>query len=286
MLKPLPRPRLTALFVLLSIVFASDLVVTKFGLSGTPPLMFAGLRYLVGGLVLALILVVFRGTLSVSSRDFVSAIFLGVLGTVEFGSLYLGMQYMSAGTTSVLYYTQPIMVATLAAVFLNEAFSWKKAAAILFGFVGVVLIFVENLSGELFSFGGVLILLSAFSWAAATIVFKKLVRSENFLVVTSVLLVLAGSLLLTFGVFFEAGLIVSLRFAFALMYLAFVGSAFGIALWAYLLRHNEASQVSTWLFLVPVLGVSLGWALLGESVYITEIVGIFCVGLSIFILNR
>jgi drug/metabolite transporter (DMT)-like permease len=285
-MKTLPRPSFTALFVLLSIVFASDLVVTKFGLGGTPPLMLAGLRYLVGGLVLAIIMIAFRRTMSLSLKDLVGAIFLGVLGTVEFGSLYLGMQYISAGTTSVLYYTQPIMVAVLAAVFLNEAFSWNKAAAILFGFVGVVLIFVENLSGGLFSFGWSLVLVSAFSWAVATIVFKKLVRSENFLAVTSVLLVLAGSLLLTFSISFEAAPILSLRLAFALMYLALVGSAFGIALWAYLLRHNEATRVSTWLFLVPVLGVLLGWLLLDESIYITEIVGVFCVGLSIFILNR
>jgi len=282
----MPRPRLTALFLLLSIVFASDLVVIKLGLSGNPPLMFAGLRYLLGGLVLLLVMIALPKSRSINQRDLLTAILLGALATIEFGCLYLGMQYISAGATSILYYTQPIMVAALATVFLKEPFSWKKAFALVFGFVGTLLIFLENFSAGLVSVGGFLVLSSAFSWAGGTIVFKKLIWNENFLFVTSVLLVSAGTFLLVFSIFFETALVVSLNLALTLMYLAVVCSAFGVALWFYLLKRHEATQVSTWLFLVPLFGVLLGWLLLGEKVYLTEVVGMFCVGTSVLILNE
>jgi drug/metabolite transporter (DMT)-like permease len=282
----MPRLRLTALFLLLSIVFASDLVVIKLGLSGNPPLIFAGLRYLLGGLVLLLVMIALPKSRSISQRDFITGILLGALAAIEFGCLYLGMQYISAGATSILYYTQPIIVAALATVFLKEPFSWKKASALMFGFAGALLIFLENLSTGLVSIGGLLVLSSAFSWAGGTIVFKKLIGNENFLFVTSVLLTLAGTFLLVFSISFEATLVVSLNLALTLVYLSIVCSAFGVALWFYLLKRHEATQVSTWLFLVPVFGVLLGWLLLGEKVYLTEVVGIFCVGISILILNK
>jgi len=271
---------------LLSIVFASDLIVIKLGLSGNPPLMFAGLRYVFGGLILLLVMIALPRFRSISAKALLGAILLGALATVEFGCLYVGMQYISAGATSILYYTQPIIVAALATIFLEEPFSSKKALAIAFGFVGTLLIFLENLSTGLLSFGGLLVLSAAFSWAAGTVIFKKLVESENFLQITSVLLVTAGTLLLTFSIFFEATLVVSLNLVLTLMYLSIVCSAFGIALWYYLLKHHEASQASIWLFLVPVFTVLLGWLLLGEKVYVAEVIGIFCVGLSIFILNK
>jgi drug/metabolite transporter (DMT)-like permease len=223
---------------------------------------------------------------SINRRDLLTAILLGALATVEFGCLYLGMQYISAGATSILYYTQPIVVAALATVFLKEPFSSKKAFALMFGFVGILLIFLENLSIGLTSVGGLLVLSSAFSWAGGTIVFKKLVWSENFLPISSVLLVSAGTFLLAFSIFFETTLAISMELALSLVYLAIVCSAFGVVLWFYLLKRHEATQVSTWLFLVPEFGVLLGWLLLGEKVYPTEVVGIFCVGMSILILNK
>jgi drug/metabolite transporter (DMT)-like permease len=156
----------------------------------------------------------------------------------------------------------------------------------MFGFVGILLIFLENLSIGLTSVGGLLVLSSAFSWAGGTIVFKKLVWSENFLPISSVLLVSAGTFLLAFSIFFETTLAISMELALSLVYLAIVCSAFGVVLWFYLLKRHEATQVSTWLFLVPAFGVLLGWLLLGEKVYPTEVVGIFCVGMSILILNK
>jgi len=274
------------LLLVLSIVFASDLVVIKFGISGNPPLILAGLRYLFAGLILLLITVAMPKSRAISQRNLLNAVFLGGLATIEFSCLYIGMQYISAGETSILYYTHPIFVAVLAIFFLKESFSWKKASALLLGFVGIVLLFIGNLSTGLVSVGGLLVLSSAFSWALGIVLFKRLVGNENYLPVTSVFLISAGALLLLLSIFSEATLIVSLQLALVLAYLVLVCSAFGIALYYYLLRNNEATQVSTWLFLVPVFGVLLGWLLLGEEVNLNEVIGILCVGVGIVILNK
>ena len=281
-----PRLKSSALFLFLSVVFASDLVAIKLGLSEVSPLLLAGLRYALSGLILLMIALALPKSRSLSKRKFLDAFLLGMLATVEFACLYLGMQYISAGEASILYYTQPIFVAGLAIFFLNEPFSLKKAAALIFGFVGTLLIFLENLSTSVASVGGLLVLSSAVAWAGGTVLYKKLVGNENFLPVTSVLLVSSGAFLLAFSLFFETTLAVSVSLVLTLVYLIVVCSAIGIALYYYLLRRYEATRVSIWLFLVPVFGVLLGWLVLGEQVHPNAVVGIFCVGVSILILNK
>jgi drug/metabolite transporter (DMT)-like permease len=276
----------SALFLLLSIVFASDLVAIKVGLGGASPLLLAGLRYVLSGLVLLLIIAAVPKSRLITQRKLLDAFFLGLLATIEFACLYLGMQYISAGETSILYYTQPIFVALLATLFLKEPFSLKKACALVFGFVGMLLIFLENLSTSVASIGGLLVLSSAVTWAGGTVLYKKLVGGENFLPVTSVLLISSGVFLLAFSPLFEISFVVSFNLVLTLVYLIVVCSAFGIALYYYLLKHHEATRVSIWLFLVPVFGVLLGWLVLGEQVHFNAIVGIVCVGVGILVLNK
>jgi len=274
------------LLLVLSIVFASDLVAIKLGISGSPPLILAGLRYFLSGLILLLITVAMPKSRAISHRTLGIAVFLGGLATIEFTCLYLGMQYISVGETSILYYTHPIFVAGLATFLLKESFSWKKASALLFGFFGILLLFAENLSTGVVSIGGLLVLTSAFAWALGIVVFKRLVGDENYLPVTSVFLLSSGALLLMLSLLSDTALTVSLQFVLILAYLIIVCSAFGIALYYYLLRHNEVTRVSTWLFLVPAFGVLLGWLFLGENIKLNEIIGIACVAAGIVILNK
>jgi drug/metabolite transporter (DMT)-like permease len=274
------------LILVLSVVFASDLVAIKFGISGSPPLIFAGLRYFLSGLILLLITMAMPKSRAIGHRALGVAVFLGGLATIEFTCLYLGMQYISVGEASILYYTHPIFVAGLAIFLLKESFSWKKASALSFGFLGILLLFAENLTTGVASIGGLLVLTSAFAWAIGIVLFKRLVGDENYLPVTSVFLLSSGALLLMLSLFSNAPLAVSLQSVLILAYLIIVCSAFGIALYYYLLRHNEVTQVSTWLFLVPAFGVLLGWLLLGENVRLNEIIGIVCVAAGIIILNK
>jgi len=285
-----PQAKLLIIFLFLSMIWGSDFVAIRFGLAGSPPLIFAGLRYFLAGVVLLLVLIACRyGYFHVIGlREILVPVLLGILATMEFGFLYFGMKYVSAGIASILYNTQPIMVSVLAAMFLKESVTWKKGLAIGLGFIGVLLIFGENLSDGLVSIGGLLVLLGAFSWAVGTITFKKLVRNENLLWVSSILLLTSGAFLIVTSSLFEetTSVVMTFKLALVIIYLATVCSAFGIAVWFYLLEHYDASQVSPYLFLVPVFGVLLGWLLLGETVHLYEAIGIFCVGMSIYILNK
>lgn len=283
-----PRLKLFVLFLLLSVIWGSEFVAVKFALVTTPPLSLAGWRYLLAGLVLLLVTMARRGFSLVSLRQVLVSVFLGVLATMEFGFLYLGLQYVAAGVATMLFYTQPVMVAILAAVFLNEPFTGKKTLAVASGFSGTILIFGGNLSGGLYGLGAFLVLLGAFSYALGTVMFKRLVRSENLLMMSAILLLTCGVFLLPIASLFEAtsSLVVTPELALILAFLVLAGSALAMPLWLHLLKNYDASQVSPYQFLIPVFGVLLGWLLLGERLYPSELMGIIFVALSIYILNK
>jgi drug/metabolite transporter (DMT)-like permease len=277
------------IILFLSIIWGSDFVAIKFGLTGSPPLIFAGLRYFLAGTVLLLVLIACRRSYLhlTDLRGILIPVFLGILATMEFGFLYFGMKYVSAGMASILFNTQPIMVSILAVMLLKDSLTRKRALAILLGFTGVISIFSGSLSDGLSGLGSFLVLLGAFLWAVGTIMFKKLVRDENLVWISSILLLTSGAFLIVISFLFgeTPSLVITFKLVLVMLYLAIVCSALGIAVWFYLLKHYDASQISPYLFLVPVFGVVLGCLLLGETISLQEAVGILCVGLGIYILN-
>lgn len=274
-----------ALSSLLTLVIASDFIVIKIGLSCGTPLIFAGLRYLIGGFILFLVVVSRFRFISHLSSIYIAFI-LGIIATLEFGFLYIGIQYINAGTASILYNTQPIIVSIMAIFLLKEPFTWEKFSAILTGFIGVLLIFIESLSSDTATIGSIFVLLSALSWALNTIIFKKMVKNEFVMQTTSFLLLSAGMFLIFIGAFLEDPPVFTIKYIVTLLYLAIIGSAFGITLWFYLVTQYGASRTSICLFLVPAFSTLFGYLILGENIYLTDILGIFLIGISIYILNK
>ncbi|HUK61919.1 MAG TPA: EamA family transporter, partial [Dongiaceae bacterium] len=66
---------------------------------------------------------------------------------------------------------------------------------------------------------------------------------------------------------------VTARAAFALAYLVVFGSVVGFAAYFYLLRHWDATTVSTSTYVNPVVAVILGALILGEPVTAPMVIG-------------
>ena len=113
-------------------------------------------------------------------RDYVPFALLGLLSSVEFGCMYTGIQYLSAGLSAILYNTCPIWVALFAWPLLGETMNLKKAIGFGIGFLGVVFIFATGLTidpvGIEVLSGAVLLILAALGYALVTIGFKKYLK--------------------------------------------------------------------------------------------------------------
>lgn len=269
-------------------LWGSTFTGMKVALRYWPSLTLGAARYLIAGaLVMA---VVKRSAWPRARRAYAWFALLGLLNSALLaGMLLLGMRDVSAGRSSVLVNTHPLLVAVLAYFFLGETLRPAKAAGLAIGFGGVLVMAQEGLRAGSGSAGGyALILGAAAAWAVSSVVFKRVAGSHDVTAVAGVQLFAGGIFLALAALATETG--VALRSPIelwaALLYIAIPGMAFPAVLWYYLLARGEAGKVTAWLFLVPTFGVLFGWLALGEGLSWWEVAGAAFVAGGIYLVNR
>jgi drug/metabolite transporter (DMT)-like permease len=72
----------------------------------------------------------------------------------------------------------------------------------------------------------------------------------------------------------------------AFAYLVLGGSILAYLLWFHLLKVCGATAASAYHFLMPPLGVTFAWLVLGEQVAVRDLLGIVPVALGIYLVTR
>ena len=207
-----------------------------------------------------------------------------LLGIAAFGVLFLGLysvtlnaaeRRVDAGTASMLINTGPILIAILAGIFLKEGFPRWLFAGCTVAFAGCILLGLANAqAGSRASLGVALLIVAASAYATAVVIQKPVLARASPLQVTWLACL--------------AGTIVCLPFAPTLarelgdagaaasgwtFYLGLAPTALGFATWAYALRRMDAGRLASLAYLIPVVAILLGWALLGETPPLLAAVG-------------
>ncbi len=241
----------------------------KTGLEFAPSLRFGGLRTLVGGLALLLVLVIRREPLWPEARLVRWILPLGLVATtLTFGAMFASPAYTGAGIGSVLGNTQPLIIVVLAALFLSERIGWSKGLALGLGLAGVTLLALPSLreqSGHPL-LGAMLALGASASAAVASVAVKRLRPGKDLMALTGWQLVAGSVVLLGLSAVFEPRETIAWTGGFVglLLFLALAGTAMSTWLWFWLLQRSETGRLSLYLFLVPVFGLLIAISLFGE----------------------
>ena len=283
-----PRPLLIAVFCVL---WSSAFSVTKLALSDCPPLLLLSARFLIAGLIL-IASAMLAGTKwrSLTKRDLGALALLGIANNALYlGLNYVGMQGISSGLSALIISFNPVLTAVFAAMFLGERMTARKAAGLFLGLLGIAVIVAGRISRGSDSSTGILLTIGAlFSLVSGTILFKRLAPTGGLWVGTGVQNLSAGLVLVPFAFAAESvtAVVPSFRLLFALAYCALFVSVVGYLLWFRLLATSGATAASAFHFLMPPLGLMLGWLLLGEHVAAFDLIGIVPVALGIYLVTR
>jgi drug/metabolite transporter (DMT)-like permease len=160
----------------------------------------------------------------------------------------------------------PILIGVLAGLLLGEGFPRQLVIGGLVAFAGTLVIGISTSTGHADLAGVLLVLLSATVYAVAMVAQKVVLRRVPALQVTWLACVIGAVVCLPFagslvGDLREAALVPIL----GVVYLGLVPTALGFATWAYALLHMSAGRLASIAYLIPVVAVLLGWALLGET---------------------
>lgn len=276
-------------FCILVAVWGSSFPVIKIGLDNTPPLLFAGVRTLLGGVCVACAALFWHGPPSFAWGVLKVVAVAATLNVVLFiGLQTLAVMYLPSGSAAVLIYLQPILTGFLAWAFLGEELTARKLVGLLLGFAGVVAVSSASLSGEISLVGVVLGLLSALSWSLGTVYFKRERGGGSVLWFVAVMFLLGGVVLMLIGLVMEPWSAISWtpEFVASLLYVSLAGVGLAWILWFGLVSAGEASRVSAYIFFVPLVSVAIGVVFLGEKLSYSLILGAALIVAGIYLVNR
>ena len=278
-------------FALLVLFWGSAFAVVKVGLGYSPPLLFAGLRTLIGGLAMVLAAFLWGGSPNLR-RDWPVFLLLSLFNVV----LFIGFQtyaivYLPSGSAAVLVYLQPILVGLLAWPILGETLTVAKITGLLLGFSGIVAVSAGSLSGAagaLSPLGVTLGAVSALCWALGTVYFKKYEARVSTLWAVAVPFVAGGAVLTAFGLSVEewGEITWNTPFVASILYSGLVGISLAWVIWFALVRAGEASRVASYIFVVPLTAVLIGVLFLDEPLGYTLLIGAAFVVSGIYLVNR
>jgi drug/metabolite transporter (DMT)-like permease len=274
------------------LLWSSAFIATKVGVSHSPPLTLLSARFLSAAVLLALI-VRARGLAWPNNRsDWTALVLFGLFNSgVYLGFSYEAIRHLSAGMSTIISATNPLLLTLVAPRLLGERLTATKLLGLVLGFGGVVFVVGARLNGNggedtvegiVLGFSGVI------SLVAATVLYKRRPLLQHPLVVNTVQLGSAGLLLLVPAALFEhpGSIRLDEPLVSSFIYLVLVISIAASLLWFWLLDRGEASVVSAYYFLTPIFGLGLAALLLGEPVGPRDGLGLIAVAGGILLINR
>jgi len=261
---------LPAAFLLLGTIWGSSFVWIKVAIEELPPATLVAERLTLGAVAMLILLLFIRPQRP--TRGQVGH--LAVMGAVNAGlPIFLiswGEQYIDSGTAAVLNSLVPIFSLLVAGLVLrSETWSLLRVIGILVGFAGAVVLASREFAfnpGSAAIAGAAAVTLASLSYAVGASYGKIRIRSTDRYVVAAGTLVFAALYVWAYALIADGSPVLPTQPAtiIGLLWLGLLGSFFAYVLYFFLLTHIGATVSTMVTYMFPVVGVTLGVAVLDE----------------------
>lgn len=268
-------------FMGLALAWGTSFLFIKIGVQTLPPVTLVAFRLLIG---LAGLLVVMRLQKLAFPRERKTWAHLFVLGAVHVGLPFAlitwaesGEQGINSGLASVLNSIVPLFSVVISGLLLRaEPVTGGRILGLLVGFAGVVLLVGPDLDSgieQLTPYAAMIV--AALCYAAATAYARHYLSGLRPVVLSAGQLVAAVAVVFPIAILLEdAGPAAFTPAAIgSLLWLGLIGSCLAYILYFFILSHWGATRATLVTYVVPVVGVTAGALILGETVGWQLIVG-------------
>jgi drug/metabolite transporter (DMT)-like permease len=274
------------------VIWGTTYLVIRIGVGHLPPMLFAGIRWIIAGAIFIAFLK-WRGISLPKANEIVHLAAVG-LALIGFGNglVVFAEQWIPSGLAALLITTVPFFLVGIES-FLPKG--PKLNATILtglaMGLVGAFLIFGEDIRylADPDNLKGVLGLLGAvIFWSAGSLYSKYVKLDVHPLMGASVEMLIAGLVLSGIGI--SIGELPRLNFEItgllSLAYLVIIGSLVGYPSYIYAIAKLPLSLVSTYAYINPVIALFLGWFLLDEKLNFQIAIAAAVIIFGVFIVKQ
>lgn len=259
--------------------------------SGSIPeiLMFAGMRFILSGLVVCVFSYLRMEKIAKPKvKNISSILFMGFFSIVlHYLFTYIGLSTTDSSKTALIKQLGALVYVCFAFLFLkNEKFHLLKIVGAIIGFGGIVAINYSP-NGISFSTGDILIVLASVCTVVANIISKKSVEGNSPFWITGISQLTGGIVLFVVAVVMGADMLTFDFQSTAVLTYICLASIFGYTLWYYILKNNSLSKMFIIKFAEPLFACVFSAMLLGEDIFkIQYLVAFVLISLGIVLGNK
>ncbi len=263
--------KITSGYAFICLLWGSTWLMIRVGLDSLTPMVAAGSRFLFASLFIYLAMRIKGIRLE---RDPEAMKLYWTVGffsfVIPFGLVYWAEQFVPSGLASILFATFPFFVAIFSKFYIKEEkIGWGKIVGIVVGFVGIYLIYAEDLNFRLdeYILGMSAVLLSSAIQGWMTVLIKLKGTRLNPLSLNLIPLLIAGVTMLILGGLFEnvSRITIDAKAVASVLYLAFFGTLLTFTIYYWLMRKINVVILSLSSFITPLIALILGSVILNET---------------------
>ena len=285
-------------FVTLSLAWGSSFFWIKIAVTEIGPFLLVALRLLFGILGLGVVVLLRRPTWPKDRRAYWALLILGLTNTaLPFVLISWAEQYIDSAVAAILNSSMPLFTMLIAHFILSDdKITRQRVFALLIGFLGVVVLTIRDLSGDLrlnlLAQGAML--LAVLFYAGSSVFIRRNTQGISPIVQALVPLLSADALIWAGALAAESPIqLPQMGLTWiALVWLGLVGSCLAYLLYYYLIHSIGPTRASMVTYTFPIVGITLGvfvLPLLGypaEMLDINLIAGAVLIISSLLIVNR
>lgn len=280
-------------FAAIFIIWGSTYFFIFLGLETIPPFLLMGLRFVIAGLLLFVIIKV-KGEFEKPGGKAIAknAIYGTLLLAGGTGSVMWAEQYVPSGIASIVVCSLPFWFLIL------DYPNWKEnltnvssLLGLIIGFVGVIILFDVNeaVFSDHFVLGVLVIIAGGISWVLGSMFSRYYPTNLPTLMNVALQMISAGIVCLVVSYFTKEteGFLfsnVSLTSWLGLGYLIVFGILAFVA-YVWLITKRSLIQVGTYVYVNPVIALFLGWLFAHESISTKQILALLVILVGVVLIN-
>jgi len=274
------------------VIWGTTYLVIRIGVQHLPPMLFAGIRWIIAGSIF-IVFMKWKGETLPKANEIVHLAIVGLalLGLGN-GLVVVSEQWIPSGLTALLLSMVPFGIVGLESLLpKGPKLNLTIITGLIMGLLGVFLIFegevkyllvVENRLGILG------IMMAVFFWSLGSIYSKYKKVNVHPLMGASVQMLVAGTAMAIVGISLGELPKINLEMKgfLSLVYLITVGSWVGYGSYIYAIAHLPLSLVATHAYVNPIIALFLGWLILDEELNLQIIIAAFVIFVGVSIVRH
>jgi drug/metabolite transporter (DMT)-like permease len=268
--------RAIVLGLLFAVLWSSAFATARIIVADAPPMMALAFRFLISGAI-ALIVARALGQIGPMSKgQWRATVVFGLCQNVLYlGLNFISMQWIEASLAAIIASSMPLLVGALGWMFLGQRLRALGVAGLIVGFSGVALIMGARFNGGADPTGIALCVAGSLALAVATLAVRGASGGGNLWQIVGLQMLVGAATLLVLSLVFEDWHVkVSPRWAAAFFYQILFPGLAATMIWFTLVGRIGAVKASAFHFLNPFFGVLTAVLLLGETIRLTDMIGV------------